>query len=71
MTNFSTPHYYGLGLPITTHPASLGLSFDIRAGGHLLSALGGDAYGSRTRVTAVKGRCLNDLTNAPFVFVVI
>ena len=25
----------------------------------------GDAYGTRTRVTAVKGRCLNRLTNAP------
>ena len=25
----------------------------------------GDAYGNRTRVTAVKGRCLSRLTNAP------
>ena len=25
----------------------------------------GDAYGNRTRVTAVKGRCLDLLTNAP------
>ena len=26
----------------------------------------GDPYGTRTRVTAVKGRCLNHLTNGPF-----
>jgi hypothetical protein len=26
----------------------------------------GDPYGIRTRVTAVKGRCLNRLTNGPF-----
>ena len=26
----------------------------------------GDAYGNRTHVTAVKGRCLNLLTNAPY-----
>ena len=25
----------------------------------------GDSYGTRTRVTAVKGRCLNRLTNGP------
>ena len=25
----------------------------------------GDPYGIRTRVTAVKGRCLNHLTNGP------
>ncbi len=25
----------------------------------------GDPYGTRTRVTAVKGRCLNHLTNGP------
>ena len=28
----------------------------------------GDPYGIRTRVTAVKGRCLNHLTNGPDVF---
>ena len=27
----------------------------------------GDPYGIRTRVTAVKGRCLNHLTKGPFV----
>ena len=27
----------------------------------------GDPYGIRTRVTAVKGRCLNRLTKGPFV----
>ncbi len=26
-----------------------------------------DPYGIRTRVTAVKGRCLNHLTNGPFM----
>ena len=26
----------------------------------------GDPYGTRTHVTAVKGRCLNLLTNGPF-----
>ncbi len=26
------------------------------------------AYGNRTRDSSVKGRCLNPLTNAPFVF---
>ena len=26
----------------------------------------GDPYGIRTRVTAVKGRCLNRLTNGPY-----
>ena len=29
------------------------------------SKKGGDPDGNRTRVTAVKGRCLNRLTNAP------
>ena len=28
-------------------------------------SINGDAYGNRTRVTAVKGRCLDLLTNAP------
>ena len=28
-------------------------------------AVSGDAYGIRTREAAVKGRCLNHLTNAP------
>ena len=33
---------------------------------HIRAVLGaGDAYENRTRVTAVKGRCLNRLTNAP------
>ena len=27
----------------------------------------GDPYGIRTRVTAVKGRCLNRLTNGPIL----
>ncbi len=27
----------------------------------------GDSYGNRTRVTAVKGRCLSRLTNEPYV----
>ena len=26
----------------------------------------GDPYGTRTHVTAVKGRCLNHLTNGPY-----
>ncbi len=26
-----------------------------------------DPYGIRTRVTAVKGRCLNRLTNGPYI----
>ena len=26
----------------------------------------GDSYGNRTRVTAVKGRCLSRLTNEPY-----
>jgi hypothetical protein len=26
----------------------------------------GDPYGNRTHVTAVKGRCLNRLTNGPY-----
>ena len=30
-------------------------------------ALNGDPYENRTRVTAVKGRCLNRLTNGPYV----
>ena len=38
--------------------------------GHLLKAdalLFGDPYETRTRVTAVKGRCLNHLTNGPYM----
>ena len=27
-----------------------------------------DPYGIRTRVTAVKGRCLNRLTNGPYIY---
>ena len=27
----------------------------------------GDPYENRTRVTAVKGRCLNRLTNGPYI----
>ena len=30
-----------------------------------MSAFFGDPYGNRTHVTAVKGRCLNRLTNGP------
>ncbi len=30
-----------------------------------------DPYGIRTRVTAVKGRCLNRLTNGPCFYVLI
>ena len=30
-----------------------------------ISLLFGDPYGNRTHVTAVKGRCLNRLTNGP------
>ena len=30
-------------------------------------AVFGDAYGIRTREAAVKGRCLNHLTNAPYI----
>ena len=30
------------------------------------SAFSGDPYGTRTHVTAVKGRCLNHLTNGPY-----
>ncbi len=28
----------------------------------------GDPYGIRTRVTAVKGRCLNHLTKGPYIY---
>ncbi len=31
----------------------------------LILRIVGDPYGIRTRVTAVKGRCLNHLTNGP------
>ena len=30
-----------------------------------MSSFFGDPYGNRTHVTAVKGRCLNRLTNGP------
>ncbi len=33
----------------------------------LLLNIVGDPYGIRTRVTAVKGRCLNHLTNGPYL----
>ena len=33
-----------------------------------LSFFFGDPYGNRTHVTAVKGPCLNRLTNGPYVF---
>ena len=29
----------------------------------------GDPYGNRTHVTAVKGRCLNRLTNGPHIYI--
>ena len=31
----------------------------------VLLSVGGDPYGNRTHVTAVKGPCLNRLTNGP------
>ena len=31
-----------------------------------LADYSGDPYGTRTHVTAVKGRCLNHLTNGPY-----
>ena len=31
----------------------------------MVSSFFGDPYGNRTHVTAVKGRCLNRLTNGP------
>ncbi len=34
---------------------------------HSLSSFFDDPYGIRTRVTAVKGRCLNHLTNGPYL----
>ena len=34
----------------------------------LILHLSGDPYGIRTRVTAVKGRCLNRLTNGPILY---
>jgi hypothetical protein len=34
----------------------------------ILRNINGDPYGIRTRVTAVKGRCLNRLTNGPYVW---
>ncbi len=40
-------------------PAELILQYSM----HLFK--NGDPYGIRTRVTAVKGRCLNRLTNGP------
>ena len=29
----------------------------------------GDSYGNRTRVTSVRGRCLNRLTNEPYLWI--
>ena len=29
--------------------------------------MNGDPYGNRTRVTGVRGRCLNRLTNGPLI----
>src|SRR5699024_11903505 len=34
---------------------------------YLLYKVEDDPYGIRTRVTAVKGRCLNHLTNGPYI----
>ena len=34
----------------------------------ILQYIYGDPYGIRTRVTAVKGRCLNRLTKGPYYF---
>ena len=42
----------------TTRPASIIKCFGL--------SLFGDPYGNRTHVTAVKGRCLNRLTNGPY-----
>jgi hypothetical protein len=36
--------------------------------GSILPIFSSDPYGIRTRVTAVKGRCLNHLTNGPYSF---
>ena len=37
---------------------------------HVIHSLkNGDPYGIRTRVTAVKGRCLNRLTKGPYFYV--
>ena len=49
-TSFYVLAIHGLGWILTRAHAVIGA---------------GDAYENRTRVTAVKGRCLNRLTNAP------
>ena len=36
---------------------------------HSFNLINGDPYGIRTRVTAVKGRCLNRLTKGPYFYV--
>ena len=36
--------------------------------GILPNYLGNDSNGNRTRVTAVKGRCLNRLTMEPYIY---
>ena len=58
--------------PDTFYPASPGRPFDSRTGNHAKIPVRkhrdffhGDPYGNRTHVTAVKGRCLNRLTNGP------
>ena len=42
-----------------------GLALQKNTDTHLCVCIFGDPYGNRTHVTAVKGRCLNRLTNGP------
>ena len=48
------PWLYGLSIPVRKKDTT-------QKGGVFF----GDPYGNRTHVTAVKGRCLNRLTNGP------
>ena len=49
----------------TSYLASIGIPVSKKAA-HRCGLLFGDPYGNRTHVTAVKGRCLNRLTNGPY-----
>ena len=49
----------------TNYLASIGTTVSKKAA-HRCGLLFGDPYGNRTHVTAVKGRCLNRLTNGPY-----
>jgi hypothetical protein len=49
----------------TNYLASIGTPVSKKAA-HRCGLLFGDPYGNRTHVTAVKGRCLNRLTNGPY-----